>query len=151
MKVVAILAAAAAALGGSALAQTCDPSPETHRRIVLEFYQQALVGLQPRAGFERFVAPEFVEHKPDIETGTRDGAVAFLEALIKETPSPSWKVLRTVAEGDLVFLHASFTPAAGAAPYAGADLFRLKDCKIVEHWDVVGAPVRASRNPHGRF
>jgi predicted SnoaL-like aldol condensation-catalyzing enzyme len=51
----------------------------------------------------------------------------------------------------MVFLHARFTPAAGAPPYAIADIFRLKGCKIVEHWDVVAPPPKQQRNPHPRF
>ena len=41
---------------------------------------------------------------------------AVLRQLIKELPDARWEVLRTVAEGDLVFLHARFTPAAEWSP-----------------------------------
>jgi predicted SnoaL-like aldol condensation-catalyzing enzyme len=77
--------------------------------------------------------------------------VKFLEQLIADVPQAKWEIVRTIAEGDLVFLHGRFTPAAGAPPYAIADIFRLKDCKIVEHWDVVAAPPKEQRNPNPRF
>lgn len=130
---------------------TCTPSAAANKEIVLQFYNLGLTGLQPRAAFERFVSPQFVEHKPDVEAGTREGTVNFLEQLIAEVPEPRWEVLRTIAEGDLVFVHARFTPAAGAPAYAVADVFRLQDCLIVEHWDVVSAPPEQQRNPHPRF
>jgi len=136
---------------GAAPAPACQPSAETHRRIVLDFYRTALVGLRPREAFERHVSPDFVEHKPDVAGGSREATVAYLEALIASVPRPRWEVLRTVAEGDLVFLHATFTPAPGAPPYAIADLFRLKDCRIVEHWDVVAGPPAKQLNPNPRF
>lgn len=129
----------------------CKPSPEVNRRVVLEFYRTGLVGLQPRAAFERFVSADFIEHKPDVEAGNREGAAAYLERLIKSVPRPRWQILRTIAEGDHVFLHASFSPAPGAPAYAVADVFRLKDCRIVEHWDVVAAPPEAQLNPNPRF
>ena len=130
---------------------SCVPSAEANRRIVLDFYRTGLVGLQPRAAFDRYVSADFVEHKPDVPGGTREAVIAYLEALIRSVPEPRWQVLRTVAEGDLVFLHASFTPAPGSRAYAVADVFRLKDCRIVEHWDVVAGPPDKQLNPHSRF
>lgn len=129
----------------------CRPSAETNRRVVLDFYRTGLIGLQPRAAFDRYVSPDFVEHKPDVEGGTREAVATYLETLVKSAPKPSWEILRTVAEGDLVFLHARFTPAPGAPAYAVADLFRLKDCRIVEHWDVVAGPPERQLNPNSRF
>lgn len=130
---------------------SCQPSAEASRDLVLSFYQQALVDKQPRAAFEKHVSSGFVEHKPDVPGGTRDAVVNFLEGLIKELPDARWEVLRTVAEEDLVFLHARFFPAPGAPPYAIADLFRIENCAIVEHWDVVGPPRDGQPNPNPRF
>jgi predicted SnoaL-like aldol condensation-catalyzing enzyme len=110
-----------------------------------------LVERQPHAAFERYMSADFVEHKPDVPDGTREAVATYLAGLIKSVPEPRWEVLRTVAEGDLVFLHARFTPAKGAPPYAVADLFRLKNCQIVEHWDVVAGPPERQLNPRPRF
>lgn len=129
----------------------CDGSAQANRRIVLAFYNEGLVGRQPEAAFMRYVAPEFVEHKPDVPNGTREATAAFLSQLIAEVPSARWEIVRTVAEKDMVFLHARFTPATGSPAYALADIFRVKDCKIVEHWDVVGAPPKEQLNPNSRF
>ena len=129
----------------------CQPSVEASRDLVLSFYKQALVDKQPRAAFENYVSPAFVEHKPDVPGGTRDSVANFLEGLIKELPDARWEVLRTVAEKDLVFLHARFTPSSGAPPYAIADLFRVENCTIVEHWDVVGPPQDGQPNSNSRF
>ncbi len=115
------------------------------------FYQQALVELQPRLAFERYASPDFIEHKPDVADGTREATILFLEELIANVPEPRWEIIRTIAEGDLVFLHARFTPAAGAPPYAIADVFRIQAGRIVEHWDVVSAPPKTQPNPHSRF
>lgn len=129
----------------------CQPGAATNRRIVDDFYRQALIDKQPKAAFDRYVAPDFVEHKPDVPAGTRDAAASFLGELIKELPAAKWEVLRIVADGDTVALHARFVPAPGAPPYAIADFFRLKDCKIVEHWDVVAGPPKEQANPNPRF
>lgn len=119
---------------------SCDSSAEASRALVLAFYNKALISKQPRAAFERFVAPSFVEHKPDVPEGTREGVITFLQGLITQLPEARWEVLRTIAEPDLVFLHARFFPVPGSPPYMIADVFRVDKCKIIEHWDVVAPP-----------
>lgn len=132
-------------------AAKCDGSAEANRQVVLAFYNEGLVALQPRAAFEKYMTADFVEHKPDVPEGTREAAATFLEELIADVPEPRWEVLRTIAEGNMVFLHGRFRPAAQAEPYAIADVFRLENCKIVEHWDVVAPPPKEQRNPNPRF
>jgi predicted SnoaL-like aldol condensation-catalyzing enzyme len=139
------------AAAGPALAQGCVSSPEANKQLVLDFYRLGLVELQPRTAFESFVSPEFVEHKPDVPGGTREATIAFLEGLIAEVPEPRWEILRSVADDDLVFIHARFSPAPGVGHYALADLFRVENCRIVEHWDVVAPPVTDGVNPNPRF
>ncbi|HQQ71653.1 MAG TPA: nuclear transport factor 2 family protein, partial [Alicycliphilus sp.] len=90
--------------------------------------------------FTRFMAPDFVEHKPDVSVPSREGAAAFLAELMYELPEASWDVVRTIAEDDHVFLHARFVPAPDAPAYGIADIFRLRDGLIAEHWDVVAGP-----------
>ena len=135
----------------AATATACQPGPSTNRAIVTAFYHQALIEKRPKAAFAKYVSPDFVEHKPDVAQGTREATAEFLDGLIKEMPDPKWEVLRTVAEDDLVALHVRFTPAPGAPAYAIADFFRLKDCKIVEHWDAVAGPPKEQVNPKPRF
>ena len=129
----------------------CDSSAEANRRLVLDFYNEGLVERRPEAAFTRYMAPDFVEHKPDVPAGTREATIAFLSQLMSEIPEARWEIVRTIAEEDMVFLHARFTPTAGAPPYALADIFRVKDCRIVEHWDVVAPPPKQQANPNSRF
>ena len=135
----------------AASAATCQPGPAANRKLVEDFYAEALIGRRPKAAFEKYMAPDFVEHKPDVPGGTRAATAEFLDGLIREVPDPKWEVLRTVAEGDLVVLPVRFTPAPGAPAYAIADFFRVRDCKIVEHWDAVEGPPTEQVNPKPRF
>jgi predicted SnoaL-like aldol condensation-catalyzing enzyme len=132
-------------------ASRCKPSAEASRNLVLSFYKKALIEKRPRAAFAEYVSAGFVEHKPDVPNGEVTAVADFLEGLIKDLPDAKWEILRTVAEKDLVFLHARFTPAPGAPPYAIADLFRIDHCVIVEHWDVVGPPRDGQPNSNSRF
>ncbi len=46
-------------------------------------------------------------------------------------------IARTLADGDLVMVHRRVTRASDPRGQAIIDLFRLRDGRIVEHWDVV--------------
>ena len=152
LALVPLMGWATSATGGMQAANAeCDASPEASRRLVLAFYNEGLVGLNPRLAFQRYMATDFIEHKPDVPLGTREAAANFLEQLIASLPEGRWEVLRTIAERDMVFLHGRFTPARGAPAYAIADIFRVRDCRIVEHWDVVAPPPAEQRNPNSRF
>lgn len=143
-----VVIGAIAALAGCATPGRSGAGP---REVVLDFYREALLEKRVRAAFERYAAADFVEHKADVPEGTRDATVRYLEDLVAELPAARWEVVRTLADGDFVFLHAKFTPAPGAEPYAIADVFRVRDGRIVEHWDVVAPPPKDSVNPHPRF
>ena len=135
----------------SAASMQCVESASANRELVLSFYRTALLDRRPREAFEKYAAVDMVEHKPDVPDGTRIAVVEYLEQLIADLPQSKWEILRSAAEGDLVFLHAKFVPEPGAKPYALADVFRLKGCKIVEHWDVIGPPRDGQPNPNSRF
>lgn len=128
-----------------------NSSAEKNRKIVLDFYNQALIQRQTRVAFEHYMSEDFIDHKTSLPLGTRAAAIDYLENLIKELPNPKWEIVRTIAEGNLVFLHARFTPEPNAPAYAIGDVFRLENDKIVEHWDIIGEPVKEQQNPNSRF
>jgi predicted SnoaL-like aldol condensation-catalyzing enzyme len=47
------------------------------------------------------------------------------------------EVVRLVSEGDFVAVQSNFRPAPGLPAMLVLDLFRLKDGRIVEHWDAL--------------
>jgi predicted SnoaL-like aldol condensation-catalyzing enzyme len=136
---------------GAAPAGQCAGSAAESVALVRDFYTTALVERQVEQGFLRDVATDFVEHKPDIASGNRAGAIAFLRQLVAELPRARWEILRITGDAELVAVHARFVPAPGAEPFAIADFFRVENCRIVEHWDVVAGAPRDSLNSRSRF
>ncbi len=124
---------------------------QSARDVVLSFYRLALLEKQPGLAFDRFTSTSFVEHKPDVEFGTRESAASYLAELMASLPAASWEIVRVVSEADFVVVQAKFTPEPGAEPYAIADFFKVERGLIVEHWDVVAGPSSEARNPHPRF
>lgn len=141
----------ALALLGAPEQVVCKNDAASARRLVEQFYIGALVQKEVRPAFERYVSPTFVEHKPDIATSDREGAISFLSGLVAALPAAKWEILRVTGDAKLVAVHARFTPAAGAPAYAIADFFKVENCLIVEHWDVVAPPPKDALNPLTRF
>ncbi len=117
-----------------------------NKKIVTDFYRLVF---EPRNAdlIEQYVAPDFVEHNPLIEGG-RDGLVKFLKMLpppASDDIGPDMKnpPAHIVAEGDLVtfvFRQKTPDPKDKTKTYDRFtfDMFRLKNGKIVEHWDGEG-------------
>lgn len=149
MKRIIVLAlVVCSAMAMTARAQNGKPAP---KEVVLAFYRMALVDLHPKEAFDRYAANDFVEHSSDASGSTSESTVAFLTNLIQHAPHPKWEVIRTIAEGNLVFVHSRFTPADGAPPVAIGEIFRVQNGKIAEHWDIVQPPKEHSTNPTSPF
>ena len=52
------------------------------------------------------------------------------------------------ASGDLVMVHGRYT-GWGPKPLMAVDIFRVKDGKVVEHWDVMQEEVPADQTTSG--
>jgi predicted SnoaL-like aldol condensation-catalyzing enzyme len=146
------------AVGLAALLSVCaisasagGRSSTSARAVVLAFYRLALQEMKPEEAFKRYGAPGFIEHSQDSAGGDAQATVVFLRRLISSAPHPKWQVIRTVAEGNMVFVHARYTAAPGAPEIAVAEIFRVQDGKIAEHWDVIGGPPDKVTNSNSRF
>src|SRR6476660_2284360 len=81
---------------------------------------------------ERFWSPDYIQHSAHIEPG-REG----LFNLVKRLPATlNYEPGTIVADGDFVIVHGRFS---GFQPvnWIAADILRIKDGILVEHWDVI--------------
>jgi predicted SnoaL-like aldol condensation-catalyzing enzyme len=60
-------------------------------------------------------------------------------------------IRHTIAEGDLVALHALIKSDPQDRGRAVVDIFRVSGQRIVEHWDVAEPIPEAAENPHPMF
>lgn len=103
-----------------------------NKRIVRDAFD-TLFNKRDYASAERFWAPGYIQHSAHIGPG-REG----LFNLIKSLPS----TLRhepglIVAEGDYVILHGRFSGHGLPRSWVAADILRIADGQLVEHWDVI--------------
>ncbi len=85
------------------------------------------------AAAERYWSPEYIQHSAHIEAG-REGLFNLIKSL---PPTLRYEPGTVVAEGDVVILHGRFSDFGLPVNWIAADIVRIKDGVLVEHWDVI--------------
>jgi predicted SnoaL-like aldol condensation-catalyzing enzyme len=105
---------------------------EKNKALVLEAFD-TLFNKRDYTAAERFWSPNYIQHSAHIEPG-RDG----LFSLIKSIPPPlKYEPGVIVAEGDFVIIHGRFSGFGLPVNWIAADIIRMKDGILIEHWDVI--------------
>lgn len=110
------------------------------------FYRQKNV----RMAFEQWVHPDYIQHKPTLPNG-REPVVSFLEKLLDRYPDRIFTIHRVIASDDLVAVHYHSQSSPEDTGFAVVDIFRVEDCLMVEHWDVVQPVPEQSANDNTMF
>ncbi|MGA2279278.1 MAG: nuclear transport factor 2 family protein [Verrucomicrobiota bacterium] len=126
----------------STSAQVPQSQTERNKALVLEFWRVVFEAQNVEAA-TNYLAEDYIQHNPLAKTG-RAGFVEFFSK-IWEHPRPVAPTLRNppelvIAEGDLVTLvwkRRLPEPADKTKTYEAFwfDVLRVKDGKLVEHWD----------------
>ncbi|MEQ1770665.1 MAG: nuclear transport factor 2 family protein [Devosia sp.] len=96
------------------------------------------------AAIDRYIAAPYTQHNPMAYDGP-DGLRGFVGILPAE-PKVTVKTVRALVDGEFIALH-SIYEGFGPEPTVGFDVWRMKDGKLVEHWDCL-SPATAP-NPSG--
>ena len=105
---------------------------EENKALVLEAFD-TLFNKRDYAAAERYWSPHYIQHSAHIAPG-REG----LFNLIKSIPSTlKYEPGVIVADGDLVIVHGRFSDFGLPVNWIAADIVRIKDGVLVEHWDVI--------------
>ena len=103
-----------------------------NKAIVLRAFD-TLFNQRDYATAETFWSPEYVQHSAYIAQGRRG-----LFDLAKGLPaSARYENALAVADGEFVILHGRFSGHGLPRNWIVADLVRLHDGVLVEHWDVI--------------
>ena len=109
-----------------------DSKEQSSKSIVLEAFD-TLFNKRDYSAAERFWSPNYIQHSAHIEPG-RDG----LFNLIKGIPlTLRYEPGVIVAEGDFVIIHGRFSGFGRPVNWIAADIIRMKDGILLEHWDVI--------------
>lgn len=103
-----------------------------NKALVLEAFD-ALFNRRDYAVAERYWSPEYIQHSAHIAPG-REG----LFDLIKSAPDTlKYEPGVIVADGDFVIIHGRFSGNGRPRSWIAADILRIEDGVLAEHWDVL--------------
>lgn len=120
-------------------------SPEQNKQFVLRAFD-TLFNKRDYEAAEKFWSDTYIQHSAHIPPG-RDG----LFDLVKTFPdSLRYENARIFAEGDFVMLHGRFTGNGSPRALVAADVVRIADGVLAEHWDVLQDEVTREESKSGR-
>jgi predicted SnoaL-like aldol condensation-catalyzing enzyme len=105
---------------------------ERNRRLVVDFYEGAFIR-RDLAVVRRLLAEE-----------GRAGFATLFTRILATGPEARSRIVRSAAEGDLVWLHVHVASAPKASGSTIIDVFRVADGRIAEHWDVAQPATHAA-------
>ena len=109
-----------------------DTIQEKNKALVLEAFD-TLFNKRDYAAAEKYWSPDYIQHSAHIEPG-REG----LFNLIRNTPDAlRYEHQLIVAEGDYVIVHGRFSGTGRPVAWVAADIVRIENGRLAEHWDVL--------------
>lgn len=112
-----------------------------NKALMLDFYQRFFTNHDFTAATD-IIREDYIQHNPNIATG-RQAFINFFQPIFQRTPLATNEIVRIIADGDLVWVHAHQRSTPDALGNELIDIYRIQDGKIAEHWDAV-VPVSAS-------
>ena len=105
---------------------------DRNKALVLEAFD-TLFNKRDYEAAAGFWSQNYIQHSAHIAPG-RDG----LFDLIRGAPDTlRYEHLLIVAEGDYVIVHGRFTGNGRPVAWVAADVIRIEDGRLAEHWDVL--------------
>ena len=105
---------------------------QKNKDLVLKAFD-TLFNRRDYATAQTFWSPKYIQHSAHIEPG-RDG----LFNLVKSIPATlKYEPGLIVAEGDFVIVHGRFSGMGLPVNWIAADILRIENGILVEHWDVI--------------
>jgi predicted SnoaL-like aldol condensation-catalyzing enzyme len=105
---------------------------QANKTLVLEAFD-TLFNKRDYKAAERYWSPNYLQHSAHIKPG-RDG----LFYLIRNSPATlRYEPGTIVAEGDYVIVHGRFSNTGRPRNWIAADVVRVADGLLAEHWDVL--------------
>jgi predicted SnoaL-like aldol condensation-catalyzing enzyme len=107
-------------------------TPEQNKALVLEAFD-ALFNKRDYDAAKKFWSDRYIQHSAHIAAG-RDGLFDLVHTL---PDTLKYENQLIVAEGDYVIAHGRFSGHGRPAAWVAADIVRMEDGKLAEHWDVL--------------
>jgi predicted SnoaL-like aldol condensation-catalyzing enzyme len=105
---------------------------EKNKALVLKAFD-TLFNKRDYVAAERYWSPHYIQHSAHIAPG-RDGLFNLIKSI---PPTLKYEPGTIVAEGDFVIVHGRFSGFGAPVNWIAADIVRIENGILVEHWDVI--------------
>jgi predicted SnoaL-like aldol condensation-catalyzing enzyme len=105
---------------------------EKNKALVLKAFD-TLFNKRDYAAAERYWSPRYIQHRAHIAPG-REGLFDLVKSL---PPTLKYESGVILSGGDFVIVHGRFSGFGAPVNWIAADIVRLEDGILVEHWDVI--------------
>ena len=105
---------------------------QRNKALVLDAFD-TLFNKRDYAAAEHFWSPDYIQHSAHIEPG-RDGLFNLIRS---SPPTLRYEHQLIVAEGDYVIVHGRFSGTGRPVAWVAADIVRIENGRLAEHWDVL--------------
>jgi predicted SnoaL-like aldol condensation-catalyzing enzyme len=105
---------------------------EKNKALVLEAFD-TLFNKRDYVAAERYWSPHYIQHSPHIAPG-REGLFDLIKSV---PPTLKYEPGTIVAEQDFVIVHGRFSGFGAPVNWIAADIVRIQNGILVEHWDVI--------------
>ena len=121
-----------------------NTTADANKALVLEAFD-TLFNRRDYAAAERFWSPGYIQHSAHIEPG-RDGLFNLIKTL---PPTLRYEPGVIVADGDHVIVHGRFSGNGRPVAWIAADILRIENGVLAEHWDVLQDEATQSESKSG--
>ena len=115
-----------------------------NKALVLDAFD-ALFNRRDYAAAQQFWSPDYIQHSAHIEPG-REGLFGLVKAA---PPDMRYENALITANGGYVRLHGQFWNVGQPANWIVADIVRIEDGLLAEHWDVIQDEATADESQSG--
>jgi predicted SnoaL-like aldol condensation-catalyzing enzyme len=105
---------------------------ESNKALVLEAFDN-LFNQRDYAKAERYWSPNYIQHSAHIKPG-REGLFNLVKSI---PPTLKYEPGTIVADGNFVIIHGRFSGMGLGVNWIAADILRIENGILVEHWDVI--------------
>jgi predicted SnoaL-like aldol condensation-catalyzing enzyme len=120
-------------------------TPAENKSLVLAAFD-TLFNKRDYVAAERYWSPDYIQHSAHIEPG-REGLFSLIKSI---PPTLKYEAGLIVAEGEFVIVHGRFSGHGRPKNWIAADILRIVDAVLVEHWDVLQDEASRAESKSGR-
>jgi predicted SnoaL-like aldol condensation-catalyzing enzyme len=110
-----------------------SPSKEATNKVLVLKAFETLFNKRDYVAAERYWSPNYIQHSAHIPS-KREGLFNLVKGL---PPTLKYEPGVIVADGDFVIVHGRFSGLGLPVNWIAADIVRIENGILIEHWDVI--------------